>query len=108
MVFFDGLFQAELPAEDIPRLPVAFKLWLSHSAPWPVVGRQPVAAENGQEPYFFEQDPISGGLSLYHSTFANYERPATLAECRDLECAAVWDHEHVVMPPIGRTNGPRA
>lgn len=102
IIFFEGTFDEEMGTEHIPSLPVAFRLWVSNHAitkgTWPVVGSQPLLPANAEEPLFFKQDAISGQLSLYHSAFAatNYERPASLEECQHLECAAVWEPEHVV------------
>lgn len=102
IVFFDSTFADEPPLADIPSLPVAFRIWVMKHAVtsglWPVIGHQPLTPENSVEPYFWKQDRISGQLSLHHSTFAssNFERRATLAECEGLECAAVWDPQHVM------------
>lgn len=102
IVFFAGIHDGDLALDRIPMLPVAFKLWVMKYALtksiWPVIGNRDVTTENATEPYFFKQDQFSGRLALHHSTFAatNYEKPATLSECRGLECAAVWDPEHVV------------
>jgi hypothetical protein len=100
IVFFDGAFTDEPPAESLPNLPVAFRLGVYRYAVtkglWPVVGNAPLTEENAREPVFFMQDAFSGRLSLYHSSFANYQRPATLAECEGLERVAVWEPEHVV------------
>lgn len=102
VIFFEGTFDEEIAIERIPSLPVAFRLWVSSHAitkgTWPVIGARPLLPENAEEPFFYKQDAISGRLSLYHSAFAttNYERPASLEECQHLECAAVWEPEHVV------------
>jgi hypothetical protein len=102
MIFFDGTFEEEVPVEQISKLPVAFRFWVYNHAitrgTWPVIGSQPLAPANAEEPFFYKQDVISGRLALYHSTFAatNYERPASLEECQHLECAAVWEPEHAV------------
>ena len=102
VIFFEGTFDEEVATEHIPRLPVAFRLWVFNHAitrgTWPVIGSKPLSPANAEEPVFYKQDAISGQLSLYHSAFAatNYERPASLGECQHLECAAVWEPEHVV------------
>lgn len=101
IVFFDATYADDLPLECVARLPVLFRLWVMNHAitrgRWTVIGHHALAAENAAEPFFFKQDAISGGLSLYHSSFAdtNYERPASLADCQGLECAAVWEPGHV-------------
>ncbi len=102
IVFFDGAYADALAAEKIVRLPVLFRLWVMNHAVtrglWPVTGRHALGAENEREPFFFKQDTVTGSLSLYHSSFAstNWERLATASECEGLECAAVWDPEHVL------------
>lgn len=102
IIFFEGTFDEEMAVERIPSLPVAFRLWVSNHAitkgTWQVIGSGPLLPENAEEPFFYKQDAISGRLSLYHSAFAatDYERPASLEECQLLECAAVWEPEHVV------------
>lgn len=101
VIFFEGAFDEDIAIERIPSLPVAFRLWVANHAitkgAWPVIGSGPLQPENAEEPFFYKQDAISGRLSLYHSAFAatNYERPASLEECQSLECAAVWEPEHV-------------
>jgi hypothetical protein len=101
IIFFDGRFTEEQPLERVSRLPVLFRLTVMNYAVtrgiWPVIGHHPLAADNAEEPFFYQQDAISGRLALYHSSFSdtNYERPASLAECEGLECAAVWEPEHV-------------
>jgi hypothetical protein len=93
IVFFEGTFTEDVPLGDVAQLPVLFRVWVHNDAIkkglWPVVGNQPLSAENAAEPYFYKQDAISGAVFLYHSAFAQmgYER---------LECAAVWDPEHII------------
>jgi hypothetical protein len=102
IVFFDGAYTEDLAPEQAVRLPVLFRLCVMNQAVtrgfWPVIGRQALAPENEQEPFFFKQDVVTGNLALYHSSFAstNWEQPATLSECEGLENAAVWDPEHVL------------
>ncbi|MBD9518573.1 immunity 26/phosphotriesterase HocA family protein [Ensifer sp. ENS02] len=102
IVFFEGVFTADLSVEEIPALPVAFTLGVSRHAVtsglWPVIASRPLTPESAREPFFFKQDVINGRLFLYHSTFADqsFERPASLAECEGLERAAVWEPGHVV------------
>jgi hypothetical protein len=101
IVFFEGAFTDDVPLDEVPQLPVLFRIWVHDDAIkkgiWPVLGNQPLAADNSVEPFFYKQDGFTGALSLYHSTFAatGWERPASATECEGLECAAVWDPEHV-------------
>ena len=62
-----------------------------------MIGRNVLAPENREEPFFYKQDAITGRLTLYHSSLAqtNWERTASLAECEALESAAVWEPDHV-------------
>jgi Immunity protein 26 len=101
IVFFEGCFANNPTPEEIVVLPVLFRLWVANHAVtrgrWSVVGKAALAPENQVEPFFYKQDVITGRLALYHSSFAqsNWERSATLAECETLECAAVWEPDHV-------------
>ncbi|WP_088184356.1 immunity 26/phosphotriesterase HocA family protein [Sphingobium sp. Z007] len=101
IVFFEGCFTDNLTSEEIGGLPILCRLWVANHAitkgRWSIVGRAALAPENQEEPFFYKQDAITGRLSLYHSSFAqtNWERAASLAECEALECAAVWEPEHV-------------
>ncbi|MBZ9649955.1 immunity 26/phosphotriesterase HocA family protein, partial [Sphingobium sp. 3R8] len=101
IVFFKGCFANNLTPEEIVVLPILFRLWVANHAitrgRWSVVEKAALAPENQEEPFFYKQDAITGRLALYHSSFArtNWERAAPLAECEGLECAAVWEPEHV-------------
>ena len=101
IVFFDGAFTNDGPLSHVTALRVLFRVWVHDDAiktgRWRVVGHKPLTAENAAEPFFYKQDAMTGALSLYHSTFADtgWERPASATECDGLECAAVWDAEHV-------------
>lgn len=101
VLFFDHLAECELDMTEVAALPVAFKIWVYsqylNNGDWPRVGRITLADDCLRSPLLFKQDAITGALALYHSDFAdtNYERPATLAECKGLERAAVWSASHV-------------
>ena len=101
IVFFDGAWSEELQLDRVIGLPALFRIWVHNDAVkkgiWPVIGNQPLALEHAVEPYFYKQDAVTGRPSLYHSSFADtgWERPASATDCEGLECAAVWDAEHV-------------
>jgi hypothetical protein len=101
IVFFDGAFGEALSPEQAIALPVLFRIWVHNDAVkkgiWEVIGNLPLAPRNAVEPFFYKQDAVTGTLSLYHSSFADtgWERPASATDCDGLECAAVWDAEHV-------------
>ena len=95
--FYDALTDKELSLEQIKARPTLFKIWVMNRAVttsrWEIVGNAPLEKELLEEPYFFKKDALNPQkLSLYHE---GKERPATLEECKNLECAAVWDAEHV-------------
>jgi hypothetical protein len=48
-----------------------------------------------EQPWFFKEDPISHALSRYRGGGGD-EVPASAEQCEGLECAAVWEAEHVV------------
>ena len=101
VVFFDGAFADDVLLDQVPQLPVLFRIWVPDDSIkkglWPVVGNQPLSDENAAERFFYKQDDLTGALSLYHSSFAatGWERPASATECEGLECDAVSDPEHV-------------
>lgn len=104
VAFFDREFDEgdAPPPKALLDTPIAFQLMvMNHAitqARWPVVGRAPIPNRLQTPPPFCKQDEITGRLSIYHEIerlAPNYEREATLDECRGLETAAVWDPEHV-------------
>jgi len=96
MAFYALRSDDGVPAETVLASPVAFRIWVMHSAissgRWPVVANTPLEPAELESPWFFKQDAISKRLSLYRS---GEERPATYEECLPLERAAVWSAEHV-------------
>jgi hypothetical protein len=98
--FFDYCVDAvAVPTiNEITSKPILFRIWIMNHAVtrgrWSVIGHAPVPDKLLDSPWFFKEDPISGKLSLTQLG-AGDEIPATLAQCKALECAAVWDPEHV-------------
>jgi Immunity protein 26 len=86
-------------AEDVMKAAIAFIVFVMNYSVteglWPVIGTAPLEADLVAEPLFFKRDPISGKLSIYKDSTAE-EVPASRNDCNDLECAAVWEPEHVV------------
>lgn len=100
LIAFYNLRTSDIPSpETIIESPVAFAICVMNRAVthgiWPVVGHVPLSEELLVEPLFFKEDPISGSLSTYRDSSAE-EIPTTWEQCKHLECAAVWDPEHVV------------
>jgi hypothetical protein len=100
MAFFDysSPCGTQVGAEAIVKEPVAFRIWVMNhavtSGRWPVVGHVSAAGGLSECPEFFKQDPLNGSLSITRG--GGLERAATFEECQHLECAAVWEPEHVV------------
>lgn len=97
--FFDSLStdpSGPDPAE-IVHGPVLFKVWVMSraitSGRWVRIGAAPVRKDFLVPERFFKQDDFDPrAISIYCQ---GEERPATFDECTGLECAAVWDAEHV-------------
>ena len=94
LIAFSNLYFNE-PQSSFEKLfeePV-FKIWVMKYAigkrHWNVVGNVKV---NIEIPVFYKLDFITKKYSLY---FESMEKESSLEECIGLECAAVWDPEHV-------------
>lgn len=87
----------ELTAAEILSLPVAFRVWIYKDTPgrygWEKAGKADIPKEFSQPQRYAKKDTISGALSIY---FEGVETPATAAEVKGLEIAAVWAHPHIV------------
>jgi len=99
LIAFYGKACKSVPAlGSILKMPIAFRIWVMNYAirdgEWPVIGYAPLEPELRRKPDFYKFDSISGKFSIYHPD--STESPATIDECRRLECAAVWDSHHVV------------
>ncbi len=94
--FYDVKTDKDLPLPEVQFKPILFKIWVMRSAVtsgrWKIVGTTPLEENLKVEPHFFKIDPLNKKLSIY---FHDKESPATVEECRGLECAAVWSAEHV-------------
>jgi Immunity protein 26 len=64
------------------------------SGQWPRIAHIPFETEEESwQPPCVVCDPITGKRSIYHKGVI---RSASVAECKDLEPAAVWDKEHII------------
>lgn len=102
--FYDFRSATEISTEDLSGIDFLFRIWvmkyaLKKSSTWKVIGNVLLTGEEARPSRFCKKDALSGALSIYQSAPAGgtayTETPATFAECKDLECAAVWDPEHV-------------
>ena len=95
--FYDCRVKEELPIDRIVRCPILFQISVMNYAikqgRWKVIGHVTLEDSLKNPPPRFIQDP------LRPESFSIYEkgkiRPATKEEAIGLECAAVWDPEHV-------------
>jgi len=101
VIFYEYATHDEAELRSVPQLPIAFKIFVDHDVPrsgdWPKLGNVPMTKEQLRIPYMYKQDIINGKLSIYHTDFeaTNFERPATLSEVENLECAAVWNKSSI-------------
>ena len=99
IAFYDLRTSTEIAVEEIIAKPILFNIWVMDHAitngDWPIVGNAPLDKELMVEPLFFKKDEISKALTLYRDSTGE-EVPATRKDCEGLECAAVWEPEHVV------------
>ena len=83
--------------EDIIMKPVLFKIDVMKYAitggRWKVIGNLPLSDDLLEPPVFFRQDALNDELFLYYAD--GTEAPASFEQCAELECAAVWDPQHV-------------
>lgn len=95
--YFGKPKSAEAMSEIYSR-PVLFVISVMNSAiksgRWPVVDRTELSEELKRPRNYFIQDKITKQISIYKSDDGSM-RPAGIAEIDGLECAAVWDAEHV-------------
>ena len=98
IAFFDRKFDSRPSIEDIVEAPIAFQICVMKYAIgkryWAVIGDTEVPSEIARADRFFKFDRISRKFSIYQGR--GDETPATYSEVTELECAAVWDPEHVV------------
>ena len=103
--FFDIRTSRGLDPDEVVRRAVLFRLWVMRNAHsqgrWLKIGNAPVGKDLQKPIGRYKQDAITGELSTtFHGTD---ETPATRAQCRRLECAAVWDPEHGGFAPVRRS-----
>jgi len=99
IAFYQAKSPPILSVEEIVNRPILFKIWVMDYAIsngiWPVIGHVPLTKELLVESRFFKRDAITESLTIYRDSTGE-EIPASKQECEGLECAAVWDPEHVV------------
>ena len=87
----------QVSCEDIIMKPILFKIavmkYAITSGRWKVIGNLPLSDDLLEPPVFFRQDGLNDELFLYYAD--GTEEPASFEQCAKLECAAVWDPDHV-------------
>lgn len=96
--FFDCRTADELPPAAVVARPVLFRLWVMRSAHttgrWTKVGAAPIPEPLRHPIRRYNQDAIRP--QDIRLTFDGCDGPlGSVADCEGLECAAVWDAEHV-------------
>ena len=98
VAFAQALAEPEYAFFEVSPLEVdsnsLFRIWIHKSAikEWVKIGNKTLSSELETEVPRFKQDPINGKLSIYKG---GTETPATMEEISGLECAAVWEGNHI-------------
>jgi hypothetical protein len=97
--FFDCRTKVEMSAEAIVARPVLFRVWVMRYAyskgRWQKVGMAAVAAALEQPVVRYIQDSVRPQDIRLHFDDGRSGPLVSVADCEGLECAAVWDPEHV-------------
>jgi len=98
IAFYNLRTEVPFPVEEVVVASIAFVVYVMNYAVtegiWPIIGREPIPGELLTEPLFFKKDPISGKLTIYKDSTGE-STPATREQCEGLECAVVWESEHI-------------
>lgn len=98
MAFYNIRTKEHLALESIVNKPIAFMVWVMNYAvtdgDWAVIGNMPIDNKEHPRPRFYKKDSTNKKLTI--TTTGDDETPATKDDCRNLECAAVWEPEHIV------------
>jgi hypothetical protein len=96
MSFYDLSTRTEVSLSEILGSPVLFRVWVMNQAvkrpTWEIIGSEPLDDNLKSKPTFFKYDRRDKAFSLYRDST---DIPATRAQCIGLECAAVWNPEHI-------------
>ena len=93
--FFDVATDTELAAEEAISHPLMFRIWVHKASlkTWNKLGKVPISEPLSQQVPRFKQNVLNGNLSIYIN---QQETPASLEEVQGLECAAVWEGQHII------------
>lgn len=96
VAIYSGVFDDEIEVSDLLSNDIIFKVPVMNyaitSGRWKVVNHVELSPELLKPIKLFKRDRISKKLYIYER---GEQRPATKEEVRNLECAAVWEPEHV-------------
>lgn len=99
VAFYELESEVLLDVQQVVSSAVAFKIdvfnYAIEKGVWSVIGHLPLENALREEPLFYKLDPITKQIYIYKDSTGE-EWPATAEDCRDLECAAVWEPSHVV------------
>ena len=74
---------------------VGFYNYIIRDRIWPVVGKLPIREDLQSPPPYYIYDKATNKFNLYDNK-TGLTKPATKEEVKGLECAAVWDANHIV------------
>lgn len=100
VVFFDSYSESALTDFSVlsDKEPLFFLGVYTHvitSGRWKKVGKIPIKDKYNTLPMKFIQDALDSTRYSLYNTNTGEITPATRAQCEGLECAAVWEGEHV-------------
>ena len=99
MAFYDfaSSKHEDIDLRAVTKSPIAFKVWVMKYAigknGWNIIGQVDLSHDEMESPWFYKYDMIGKRFSIVRGFD---EKPATKEECINLECAAVWDPEHII------------
>lgn len=98
--FYDGLERKEInDLQDLAKRKILFIIAVYNSAinsgRWIKIGKLPLDDELKNLPLNFIKDALDPEYFKIYNPNTGIIRPAEKMECSGLECAAVWEAEHV-------------
>jgi hypothetical protein len=95
--FFDyKSSNTEVNQDEILKSKILFKIWVIKYAVtqvWPIIGKMKLSEEIKEEPKFFKYNSMHHRYEIY--SHDGKDIPTTWEACKDLECIAVWEPQHV-------------
>ena len=95
VIFYKGKFKEEQTTKKIASLDILFKVWCHKSVRsiMEKVEYKELEPKLKEPVKFYKKDLITKKLFIYEN---NKQYPATREQIKNLECAAVWEKEHIL------------